>query len=258
MPQYFHKLNETIVSSSDTSSDIKYIQSLLPTDSIITLETDQLMLVAVDALYNQFQFFDEDDIVAAAENYQPWEDSRPFQTGHSSNFIANLNSNVNHDGTYHGYGIIGGVMLFNLTRIGNMSYIDNIISNLTAYADNFKDMKWEPSLNDQDVFNVFFKYNGNMLRILPCEFNVQFHARLNTIIQCLDYVNDDDEQQQKPTRFSNIPKSCTDSINANIFTCEQQPKVLHFMAQAYKDYNFFEFYSNFWNDHQDLSWSDIF
>jgi len=79
---------------------------------------------------------------------------------------------------------------------------------------------------------------------------------LNTIIQCLDYVNDDDEQQQKSTRFSDIPKSCTDSINANIFTCERQPKVLHFMAQAYKkDYNF---YSNFWNDYHDLSWSDIF
>jgi len=117
-------------------------------------------------------------------------------------------------------------------------------------------MKWEPSLNDQDVFNVFFKYNGNMLRILPCEFNVQFHAchaRLNTIIQCLDYVNNDDEQQQKSTHFSDIPKSYTDSINANIFTCERQPKVLYFMAQAYKDYNFFEFYSNFWNEYHDLS-----
>ena len=229
--------------------------SLLPTDSIITLETDQLMLVAADALYDQFQYFDEDDIVAAAENYQPWEDSRPFQAGQSSKFVANLNSNFNHDGTYHGYGIIGGVMLFNLTRIANMSYIDNIISNLTAYADNYKDKKWEPSLNDQDVFNVFFKSNSNMLRILPCEFNVQFHARLNTIIQCLDYVNEED---QKANRFSNIPNSCTDSINANIFTCEKQPIIIHFMAQSYRDYNFFEFFGNFWNDYRELSWTDIF
>jgi hypothetical protein len=72
IPQYFQKLNETIVNSNDNSAETSYILSLLPNDSIIALETDQLLLVSVDQLYDQFQAFDDDDIVAAAENYQPW------------------------------------------------------------------------------------------------------------------------------------------------------------------------------------------
>lgn len=221
----------------------------MPTDSLIALETDQVMLVAIDALYAHFQTFDDDDIIAAAENYQPWEDSRPLQS--HNDFVASQD-NVNHDGLYHGYGIIGGVMLFNLTRIANMTFIDDIISNLTTYA-GFKDKNWAPRLNDQDIFNVFFKYGSNLLRILPCEWNVQFHARLNTIIQCLDFPNEDESY-----RFGSIPKTCANSVNSNIFACEKQPKILHFMAQSYRDYSFLEFYSNFWSDYKSLSWSDIF
>jgi len=145
-------------------------------------------------------------------------------------------------------------MLFNLTRIKNITFMENIIYSLNNYIDNYNDndMKWEPRLNDQDIFNVFFNANAHMLRILSCDWNVQFHSRLNTIIQCLDYTNDDNSY-----RFSKIPKKCPNSINNNIFICEQQPKCLHFMAQSYKDYNFLEFYSGFWSDFKSVSWSDI-
>jgi hypothetical protein len=145
-------------------------------------------------------------------------------------------------------------MLFNLTRIGNITFINDVMDSLSAYADNNKNknIKWEPSLNDQDIFNVFFKSNSSLLRILPCEWNVQFHARLNTIIQCIDYASDNNSY-----RFSNIPKSCGNTVHSNIFVCEKQPKILHFMAQSYKDYDFFEFYSSFWSDYMSLSWEDI-
>ena len=144
-------------------------------------------------------------------------------------------------------------MLFNLTRIGNITFIEDVMDSLRAYADNNKDntMKWEPSLNDQDIFNVFFKTNSSMLRMLPCEWNVQFHARLNTIIQCIDYTENSDY------RFSSIPKNCGNTVNKNIFVCDKQPKILHFMAQSYKDYDFFEYYSSFWSDYKSLSWTDI-
>lgn len=136
-----------------------------------------------------------------------------------------------------------------------MTFMENIKFSLNNYVDNYSDndMKWEPRLNDQDIFNVFFKSNGHILRILSCDWNIQLHARINTIIQCLDYPTNGDNTY----RFSKIPKKCANSINNNIFVCEKQPKCVHFMAQSYIDYDFLEFYSGFWLNYKTLSWSDI-
>ena len=67
--------------------------------------------------------------MGAAENYQPWQDSRPHDDGghvgvlevetaaDGANGASTGTEGVNHDGDYHGYGIIGGIMLLDLVRI---------------------------------------------------------------------------------------------------------------------------------------------
>jgi hypothetical protein len=43
---------------------------------------------------------------------------------------------------------------------------------------------WSVKLNDQDIFNVVFALHPGMLRVLSCDWNVQYHARLNTMMAC--------------------------------------------------------------------------
>ena len=95
---------------------------------------------------------------------------------------------------YIGYGVIGGVMVFNLAAIHQLgtTFIDEIVpyirkyqneydehgsklSNLSDNSDNSeehknkKKNKWMAKLNDQDLFNVYFIYKPYALYILPCE-----------------------------------------------------------------------------------------
>ena len=63
-------------------ADVARWQWLLGPGRILTLETDQLMLADVAELWSHFSLFDgaRDDevLLAAPENYQPWMHSRPF------------------------------------------------------------------------------------------------------------------------------------------------------------------------------------
>ena len=71
------------------------------------------------------------------ENYQPWEESRPFSS--TSGFNVNFKtqddpvSNTDHpntlgelksylDESYHGFGIIGGIMMFDLQKIKKIDW----------------------------------------------------------------------------------------------------------------------------------------
>lgn len=51
-------------------------------------------------------------------------------------------------------------------------------------------------LNDQDIFNVVFALHPGMLRVLSCDWNVQYHARLNTMMAC--YGEESERRAQVP------------------------------------------------------------
>jgi hypothetical protein len=64
---------------------------------VITMETDQLMLTDITELWSMFSQFDEDDLIAAAENYQPWKNSRPFSSSYFSPASSLSNVTSIHD-----------------------------------------------------------------------------------------------------------------------------------------------------------------
>ena len=90
------------------------------------------------------------------------------------------------------------------------------------------------------------------MRILPCEWNVQFHARINTIIECLPAAN----ISGRNLTFAHIPLNCPQSELKKIFACNKKAKVLHFMAQSYKEYisEYLLYYSSFWRSYNEMSW----
>ena len=83
-------------------------QWLIP-NQIITIETDQLILEDIRELWDQFNLFDVDDIIAAAENYEPWRKSSEYNKVIKTNeFQTILNDdekfadNIHAVDTYHG------------------------------------------------------------------------------------------------------------------------------------------------------------
>ena len=195
---------------------------------------------------------------------------------------------------YIGYGVIGGVMVFNLAAIHQLgtTFIDEIVpyirkyqneydehgsklSNLSDNSDNSdnseehknkKKNKWMAKLNDQDLFNVYFIYKPYALYILPCEWNVQFHARLNTFISCAadtikPILTDRTDGPYKPGNVSAslVPLNCQSSLKKHVFVCTEPAKILHYMAQTYKVYSdVLQYYPNYWDMYVKLSWNDVF
>jgi len=271
IPRYFQNLKSR-------AESLGYPADLLP-DKIMSIETDQLMLTSVHSLWAEFDGFGPDTLVAAAENYQPWGDSRPFEgvngkvdyeeVGISGEAGAVLGGDVNgtvlHDGSYHGYGIIGGIMLIHLDRIQDRylgeRWLDVAADSVAKYRSERPD--WKVKLNDQDIFNVMFTTHPAMLKVLGCEWNVQFHARLNTFIQCyveawekLQLVDSD----MKPEGAWDVPLNCDRSRERNIFVCEKTARVLHYMAGSYSDgseagVGVMQYYHNAWSFYYNLGWA---
>ena len=117
---------------------------------------------------------------------------------------------------------------------------------------------WNPQLNDQDIFNAVLasdKELKKMLYILPCEWNVQFHARLNTLIACLKtaFLNSSD------LKLNEVPLNCDESRKKHVFACPKRAKVVHFMAQSYTIASeIFGYYTSFWHSFNQLSWNTVF
>jgi hypothetical protein len=70
---------------------------------------------------------------------------------------------VNHDGSYHGYGIIGGIMILNINKMNQENWLKLVINELIVYRNknnnnnnnnNNNSIKWNAKLNDQDIFNA--------------------------------------------------------------------------------------------------------
>ena len=154
--------------------------------------------------------------------------------------------------------------------------------------------RWEAKQNDQDVFNAVMTLRPQWFRVLPCAWNVQFHARLNSVTKCIhtlfptanSSINGDplgispstnSKIQMQPDEirhylwltnvtFSDVPLNCDPSLFADgsssiadeLFVCEVQPKVLHFMAGAYNGYyHFLRYFAHSWEYYFDLSWQKL-
>jgi hypothetical protein len=137
--------------------------------------------------------------------------------------------------------------------------------------------KWTVKLNDQDIFNVILTYHPSLLNILPCRWNVQYHARLNSILACMpgtaaikyeeSYRHRQKEQVEisstistatppLPFFVSDVPSNCDKSIQQNVFMCDSKASILHFMAQSYKaGGSGLGFYNGFWRIYEQLSWN---
>lgn len=133
-------------------------------------------------------------------------------------------------------------------------------------------IRWKALLNDQDIFNTIFGIFPGQWRVLNCSWNVQFHARLNSLISCYharttqlsntsstpSVVNSTIERESgemndaavdsaipthqlkhRPfhhsphTRMSLTPETCDNLTQRRMFVCPYQAKVLHFMAQVH-------------------------
>jgi hypothetical protein len=123
---------------------------------------------------------------------------------------------------------------------------------------------WSASLNDQDVFNAFFAQYPGALYVLPCEWNVQYHARLNSFVACsAETVKSLLAKRADGTHSGSITAnmvslSCPESERRQIAVCSGKAKILHFMAQTYKVHSdFLQYYSDFWKTYSRLSWNIV-
>ena len=291
---------------------------------IISVEIDQLVLGPIEELWNHFSIFDQEGnsqlMVAAAENYEPWFLSRPYdnnaqdnhqdkdeikegvdmqvevgaEVGNASktkteiegrryldNYTESLLShkaeNVVHQGAYHGYGIIGGIMMFDLNRLSLSSSSSSSSSSMATKAiEAVKHIqhhlpRWDIRLNDQDVFNLLFAQQPGMLSILPCHFNVQSHARFNTFIACFQQLeqdndaitnngdSDNDSDSKHMFDILNVPWNCAKSREKRAFVCEDKPLILHYQATSYRNnFGSIDFYPGYWNKYEvQLTWNQV-
>ena len=162
----------------------------------------------------------------------------------NSNNINSSSSNNNNNDDYYSIfleNIIHCVERYQLEHDseGNRRRLNNNNNN------NINNNKpWVAKLNDQDLFNVYFYYNVKELYILPCEWNIQVHARLNTFIACASDTikplimsrNQQQQQQLQPVgiiKANMVPLNCEASKKKELFVCTNRVKVLHYMAQVY-------------------------
>ncbi len=156
-----------------------------------------------------------------------------------------------------GYGLIGGIMLFDLNKMNQFDFSAKMVDFIKKYQ--LENASWKPKLNDQDIFNAALQDNHHYLKILPCEWNVQYHARINTLRLCLplQWVKTSKSHKLKELTLQEIPLNCVISELNQIFSCESRAKVIHFMAQSYSKVVDIGFYDDFWDSYAKLYWSLI-
>ena len=250
-----------------------------PGGGIITVETDQLVLADLTDLWTLVLsgpwLAGSGPVFAAAENYQPWKDSRPFSTTEKVERLRERARERRQGGFFnltsfisaqdHGNGIIGGIMALNFRRMGEIDWSTYLVRELRRYIS--KHEGWRPQLNDQDIFNALADSDGSIMHILPCEWNVQMHARINSIIYCASELFLQSTNGEVPSDlmefFSNtslsigdIPLNCDESARRGVFVCERRARVLHFMAGSHSvDNAFMQYYAGFWRAYADLGWN---
>ena len=212
-----------------------------------------------------------------------------------------------------GYGVIGGIMLLHIDRmrVGDwlhaalvpavLDYQRRVAAPFAADSNSGNSSGnstssgsgsgqgapvWEAQMNDQDLFNAALTVAPQHFRILPCAWNVQFHARLNTVMLCAhralpqagEGLGNDTSARDALSVFAppaaiaakqaalarrtvtdtDIPLNCPESAARRVFVCEARPKVLHFMAKSYSvDNVLWGYFAGFWKAYARLGWDGI-
>mmetsp|Transcript_24726 Transcript_24726/g.32284 ORF Transcript_24726/g.32284 Transcript_24726/m.32284 type:complete len:604 (-) Transcript_24726:168-1979(-) len=201
-------------------------------DAVMAIESDQLFFEDPGLLWNQFFTFPDQAVLGAPELYRQWQDSRPYAEKFKEQKLQAMPSEFHLDADDHGFGIIGGIMLFNLTRMKEHNWEDVWHQNFAQFLKH-QEEGWMPTLNDQDVFNAVLAISPHLGTILPCEWNLQYHAYMNSVRVCgRDTLN------------------CQAALDQGIFVCPRHPNVVHFMAGSYKGSS--QYYNSFWPVYKDL------
>ena len=126
-----------------------FLEKMLPdVDNAIYIDTDFIFLRPVDELYEEFLKFTTEAFAAMAPCI--------FHYGTTRNKVP-----------YYGkYGLNAGLMLMNFTRIRAYTpgFMDSLLHILDKYQ---KDIV----LADQDLLNIFFSYNPELLHDISCSWN---------------------------------------------------------------------------------------
>ena len=198
----------------------------LDVPAFVAVESDQLFFDDVTNLWRFLPALEGQAFLRAPEMYQPWEDGRPrgpgepAATGHA---IRDLDSD------WHGNGYIGGIMMFNISRMEAADWEARWRGELRSFIESKGD-GWEPKLNDQDIFNAAISRNPQWAAPLPCEWNLQYHAYMNARRIC----------QGGGTL------NCEAALRRGIFVCPRRPSLVHFMSQSYLGSDV-SYYQNFWH-----------
>jgi len=119
---------------------------------VITIETDQLFVSSIEDLWDYSEQYEGNNeiLIAAAENYQPFLDSRADRQFRS---IASANKVYRNEGDeYHGYGLIGGIMVLFLDHQHAVNWTNYLSTSFLNYQKHYYDtynMTFNPQLNDQ-------------------------------------------------------------------------------------------------------------
>ena len=196
------------------------------------VETDQLFFDDVQRLWREgLADVPPPVLFTAPEMYQPWRHGRPdFRFG--AERPAPLKGPP--AAADHGHGIIGGVMLFNATRMQAVGWEALWRGEFAAFAA-AQPPGWQPLLNDQDVFNAVFERRPDLCALLACRWNLQYAAHANAVRLC-----------------SKDGGNCDALARESMFTCDAQPAIVHFNSQAYRR-SAGEFYSGYWGATEKMS-----
>ena len=103
---------------------------------------------------------------------------------------------------------------------------DNVVSESLReflYIEKETHPNWNPQLNDQDIFNAVFTMRPELVHVIDCRWQLQFHAFQEHRRLC-----------DGAPFFNEYDFSCPASKQAGMFLCKKNPGVVHFMAQSYK------------------------
>ncbi|XP_039271486.2 glucoside xylosyltransferase 1-like isoform X1 [Styela clava] len=130
-------------------------------DSIIYVDTDIIFLTDVLQLWSIFTKFNSTQLSALSIEH---EDKR---MGWYSRFARH---------PYYGItGVNSGVMLMNLTRIRKVRYKNDIKPSLMMWKDMllplYNKYRYNITWGDQDLLNIVFHHNPDMLYVFSCEWN---------------------------------------------------------------------------------------
>lgn len=220
-------------------------------EAFMAIESDQLFFADVTGLWMRLLEMDDRTqstaFIAAPEMYQPWQHGRSRKSQRNPLGAMQIDSL---DAGYHGNGLIGGIMLFNLTTMmGKAKWESRWKSEFKQYISSVENdardphsehqKKWVPKLNDQDIFNAILTRQPQWLAFLSCEWNLQQHAFMNTNRLCAaDGV--------AVTGGDNSGLNCDASLAEGMFVCPKSPAVVHFMSQSYLGGDP-SYYGSFWS-----------